>query len=337
MRLLRFSTLGLVALMGLTAAPVAHAQGTTATAQPVVPLTEALTGQAGSDYSSARILFGDGDYQGALQKLGSAYQLSKDPRLLWNMAACEKNLRHYGQSLTYVEQYLRDGGNLVSADDRATADAFVATLRDFVTELEVTVNQPGATIFVDDQPMGTSPLPAPLKVDMGKRTLRVHKDGFTDFVWSTELQGGRSVGITAQLAEARHEGKLRVVAGARDAIQVDGKVVGTGLWEGVLPSGPHSVHVTDTGKLPYHTDVVVKDNDSSTVHVTLQAERSSVAMGGGGGSYRPYESSGVPAWVWIAGGVVVVGAGAGAYFLTRPNEDKGFQSPRDGSWGAIEL
>src|SRR5882724_2714841 len=59
------------------------------------PLSESLTGGAKSDYEAARLLYGDGDHAGALVKFQSAFDQSKEPRLLWNMAACEKNLRHY--------------------------------------------------------------------------------------------------------------------------------------------------------------------------------------------------------------------------------------------------
>jgi len=215
---------------------------------------------ARAEYAAARILYDDGDFQGALTKLKSAFETSKDPRLLWNMAACEKNLRHYALSLGLVERYVGEGGALVSSEDRAAAEAFVETIRGFVADLTIDVNEPGAEITIDGQAVGTAPLPGPVKVDMGVHEIRVKKIGYVDFALSQDLPGGRAVGITATLVQERHEGKLRVVAGPQDAIQVDGKTVGTGLWEGVMPSGTHTVYVSAKGKLPYRTDVVVKDN-----------------------------------------------------------------------------
>jgi hypothetical protein len=325
-----------VVLLTLSLAPAALAQATSPAAEAApaaapsasAPLSESLTGMARADYAAARILYEDGDYQGALQKLKNAFDASKDARLLWNMAACEKNLRHYALALGLVERYVSDGGALVSESDRAEAAAFVDTIRGFVTDLTVTVNEPGASISIDEQAVGTSPLPGPLKVDMGVHKVRVQKAGFVDFVLSQDLPGGRTFGITAQLVVDRHEGRLRIVAGPSDAIQIDGKVVGTGLWEGTMPSGTHTVYVVAKGKRPYQTDVVVKDNDVNAVHVTLQNESTSTVV---------VQKEGVPAWMWITGGVLAAGAGVGAYFLLKPDEGREYSAPREGTWGAIEL
>jgi TolA-binding protein len=58
------------------------------------PLASSLRGQAATDYQAARILFDDGDYAGASLKFQHAFEESGDARLLWNIAVCEKNLRH---------------------------------------------------------------------------------------------------------------------------------------------------------------------------------------------------------------------------------------------------
>lgn len=333
MRFRAYLTISVVILSNLSLTAVAFSkpqkEATPKAAAPsILPLAESLKGTAREDYDSAKVLYGDGDFQGALQKLKSAYQTSSDPRLLWNMAACEKNLRHYGQSLAYVERYLADGKALVSADDLAEAEAFIKTIREFVTELSITVNEPGAAITIDDQPVGTSPLAEPLKVEMGRHRIRIHKDGFEDFEWNQELGGGRdAVSITAQLSPQKHEGKLRIMAGTSDAIQIDGKVVGAGVWEGILPSGSHAVNVTGKGKVPETTDVLVRDGETNTLRIALENEKTNVTADGGG----------LPSWVWIAGGVVVAGMGVGGYFLFKPGDSPGYRPTQQGTWGAISL
>src|ERR1700733_6393409 len=56
---------------------------------PPKPLSATLTGQAKADYDGGVLLYQDGDHATALQKFQHAYDVSKDPRLLWNVAACE--------------------------------------------------------------------------------------------------------------------------------------------------------------------------------------------------------------------------------------------------------
>lgn len=58
-------------------------------------LADTLTGDAKAEYEAGKLLYQDGDFKNALAKFQKAQELSKDARLSWNIAACEKNLRHY--------------------------------------------------------------------------------------------------------------------------------------------------------------------------------------------------------------------------------------------------
>jgi hypothetical protein len=317
----------LASAQGAPAPPPAPPAATEAAAAPAAappPLADSLTGMAKAEYAAARILYDDGDFAGALEKLRSAYQLSKDPRLLWNMAACHKNLRHYAEVVRLVERYLAEGQAYVTDSDRSDATSLLDTVKGFISRVEVTSNEPTATVYVDEASAGITPLSGPLAVDMGTHEFRVSKPGFVDFKASVELPGGQPYRIKADLVLERHEGKLRIVAEPKDVLQVDGKAVGTGLWEGTLPSGTHSVFVTGTGKIAHTTEVVISDDIVSSLHISLED--------------RPLQidKSGVPAWVWIAGGALIAGGGIGTYFLLKPH-DAGYESPNVGNWGAVSL
>ncbi len=163
-------------------------------------------------------------------------------------------------------------------------------MRAFVTDLTVDVDQPDATVLVDDKPIGKSPLPKPVQVDMGPRRIRVTKAGFLDFNSSPELPGGQAFHVAATLIIEKHEGRLRILAEPSDVIQVDRSMSKVGLWEGTLPSGTHSVYVSAKGKRPHQTDVIVQDNDLTNLHITLEDETKPALV----------EKSGIPTWVWIA-------------------------------------
>ena len=72
------------------------------------PLGESLSGEAKTDYESAKVLYDDGDFVGAGSKFQQAYDRSKDARLLWNVAVCEKAQRHYVRVRALVRR--RDAG-----------------------------------------------------------------------------------------------------------------------------------------------------------------------------------------------------------------------------------
>jgi tetratricopeptide (TPR) repeat protein len=334
-----FSSLCAVLLATSLACPNAFAQGADAPAKPaaaktkskkekkkkkdepaenaVVPLSDALTGDAKDAYESGKLLYNDGDYQNARLKFERAYELSQDPRLLWNMAAAEKQQRRYDKVLGLIEKYLSEGGDKLSEQDRADARALVDTVRALVAEVTLTVNEPGAEVDVDGEKVGESPLPAPLIVPQGARAFRVSKDGFVPFSSTQSVSGGAKFALAITLKPEVHEGRLRVVAGLGEAIRIDGKEVGKGQWQGTLSSGAHALTVTARGKQTYQTDVVVSDNQLRTERVVLHAEPRPVAP------VPVQEQEGTNAWPWVAGGAAAaIGLGVLAYFLFKPADDQ---------------
>ena len=309
------------------ATPPASAASDTTPPDPNVPLGESLRGMARADYAAARILYDDGDYSGALTKLESAYEASKDPRLLWNMAACEKALRHYARVIDMLEQYLVEGKSFIGDEERAATRELVGTVQEFVNELRLDVQPAGADVFIDGVKIATAPLTRPLRLDMGRRQLRVEKAGFVTQESDLELSGGKSAELKVVLVAEVHQGTLRIVADPSAVISVDGHVVGTATWSGQLPSGAHTVHVTADGKQTYQTEVAVKDNDTASLHVNLQDQPRNVLL--------RQESSSNAVW-WVVGGVALAaGAGVGAYFLMRPDSDP--TRPDYGTLGGTDL
>ncbi len=269
------------------------------------PLGEALSGESKADYESGKVLFGDGDHANALVKFKSAYDKSKEPRLLWNMAACEKNLRHYSKALKLVRQYLAEGGDKLTEQDRKEGDELIKVMEPLTAKLRVNVNETGAEISLDEERVGTSPL-EPTVVDIGTRRIRVQKAEFEEFVRDVPVGGAAEVAVDVNLVKIVHEGRLTVSAPQGSTIYVDGKVVGSGTWNGVLPSGGHTLRVTQEKMRPFQTEVYIQDKETRSVPVSLD----------------PEPSKGMPAWAWVAGGVVAAGAlGVGGYFLFR-GEDK---------------
>ncbi|MET0391031.1 MAG: PEGA domain-containing protein [Polyangiales bacterium] len=268
-----------------------------------VPLSEILTGEAKTEYEAARILFGDNDYAGALVKFEQAFEHSSEPRLLWNMAVCEKNLRHYVQVLKLLDRYRREAH--LTESQRGEAAQVVQTVQSLISEVRLTVDQDGAQVFVDDVPQGVTPLQDPLLVDLGSRKIRVSKDGFHDWEAVRDFSGHSIVVLTATMQAKPREAHLTIFADDDSDIHLDGTLVATGHFQGVLQAGEHTVYITAAGKQPFVRELVVKVGESRTLHVTLQAE-----------------SSGVPPLVWVGASVLAAaGLGIGGYFLFRsPSE-----------------
>jgi hypothetical protein len=265
------------------------------------------------------LLFEDGDAAGAIAKFRRAHELSKDPRLLWNMAVCEKELRRYASAARLVGQYLAEGKS-ISAESRANAEQTREALRGFYSELTLEGVGPGARVSVDGVSMGTTPFQGPMPIDLGRRRVRVELAGYEPFERQLDVPGATPITLKVQLVKQLSSSKLSVAsAGARDVISIDGKVVGNGRWEGSLAKGVHVIRVTAPGKKAYETHLELAPGSSRSLQVALEDER-----------------KGLPLWVWVAGGAVAAaGAGVGGYFLFKP-DDPGRETPR-GKLGTVIL
>ena len=276
------------------------------------PLSQSLTGDARAEYESAKLLFEDGDPAGALTKFKRAYEISKDARLLWNVAVCEKELRHYARAAELVSRYLSEGGSLISAEQRRNATDTQRALLAFYSTVKLSGAPEGATVLVDGTAVGQAPLAAPLVLDLGLRRLRVELPGYEPFETSIDVPGIIQLDVPVVLnrtaVAAVVPPRLSVTSsGERDIVTIDAKVVGSQHWEGPLSVGEHTVRVTAAHKKSYEVHLQLPAGSSRSLQVSLEDEDRSSTL-----------------WYWVAGGATVAaGAIVGGYFLFRPKDEPG--------------
>jgi PEGA domain len=270
------------------------------------PLIEALSGAAREAYEAAIVLLNNKDCAHAIAKYRQAYELSRDPRLLFDIAVCDRDLRAYAQMQGLLLRYEREADAALSPEEKADVAAALAAIHDLVGTVHLTVSEPDAEVTVDAEAVGTTPLAAPLVVDLGKHTLSVKKDGFEPVERTIEIAGGNDTSMAIALVRRPHPAWLRVEVDPGATVMIDRKELARGSFDGQLMPGVHEIQVTESGKKTYESRVSLSDGETRTLQVTLEAE--------GHGAL----------WPWIAGAVVVlVGAGVGGYFLLRPQETPG--------------
>jgi hypothetical protein len=275
----------ILAALALTHAPAASAAPTPAAARkaPPKPLAQTLTGPAKADYDSGKLLYADGDFAGALIKFEHALDLSKDPRLLWNIATCQKAQRHYSRVIALLRRYKTEGAALLTPGDVTDATELIAALEPFTAKLTVKVSEEGADVTVDGESVGASPLAAPVVIDIGERHVRVTKEGFLPFEKAIPI-GGAEATVDVKLDKFVHEGRLTVNAPPSATVFLDDKPIGTGKIELSVPSGGHQIRITAPGMRPYQSEVLIQDKEGRTLDVTLETlelPRLRVAVGCG--------------------------------------------------------
>lgn len=236
-----------------------------------LPLGQSLPPDAKRDYDAGRLLFDDGDYATALLMYRSAYEATHDARLLWDVAVCQKNLRHYAKALATLGRYVSEGGDVLGAQDKRDAADLSRALRPLTVPETMHVSEPGAEITVDGETVGTSPLAAPVVLDIGTRHVRVSKEGFRTWEQELTVGGSASTALDVRLDRAMGHVDVHVPAGAE--VAVDEHEAGRGPRVPLdLPAGVHALRVTAPEMRPLVTDVVVEDGKSRTLDLTLEPE-----------------------------------------------------------------
>ncbi|MBI5545388.1 MAG: PEGA domain-containing protein [Deltaproteobacteria bacterium] len=173
--------------------------------KPSRPLGQALAGEARDLYEVGRVLFTSRDYLTSVTKFERAYELSRDPRLLWNMASCRAKLKQYARALTLLDQYVSTAGALLTEAEQAEAARSRAGLAARVATVEVVSQPEGVQVFVDDSLAGTTPLERPLFMDAGARKVRFERPGFRPQSCVEHLSGGSASSWRITLERIRVE------------------------------------------------------------------------------------------------------------------------------------
>jgi PEGA domain-containing protein len=298
----------LVAIVGVhgVGARIAAGQPSDAGSPPRPALSESLSGGAKEAYEAATVLVNNKDCAHAIAKYRQAYDLSKDPRLLFDIALCHRDLRAYAQMQGLLQRYKEEAAAEMSAEQRADVEAALKATHDLVGTVDVTVSEADADVTVDAEPVGRTPLAAPIVVDLGKHTVAVNKEGFEPASQTIEIPGGNETSLSFTLVRQAHLAALRIATDPEATVVIDKRELGRGGFDGALPPGAHEVQVTAPGKKDYEARIVLGDGEARTFHVTLEGERHTAL------------------WPWIAGGAAVLaGAGIGGYFLLRPHDTRG--------------
>lgn len=146
--------------------------------------------------------YSEGNYDAALAELQRSYELSPTYKLLYNLAQVQMERHDYAAALGAFTDYLRLGGTAIAAERVSAVEQDLKRLKQRTAELNVDVDIPDAQIFVNAAPVGKSPLPGPIRVNVGSIAVRVEKAGYAPFERSSECGWERSAAHRRHVAAA---------------------------------------------------------------------------------------------------------------------------------------
>ncbi|MDF2696093.1 MAG: TonB-dependent receptor [Labilithrix sp.] len=175
-------------------------------------------------------LFKEADFRAALVEFRRAYDKSKNPKILYNIAKTEFQLTDYVAAIATYERYLTEATSVIDKARRAEVEEELPRLRARVATATITTSVPGATVTIDDEVVGTSPLASPVLLNPGGHRIVVRKEGFVESSRRIEVAGGDFPAVDLRLTEQPAVRKSSDTApessGAGSTLRTTGIIVG---------------------------------------------------------------------------------------------------------------
>jgi tetratricopeptide (TPR) repeat protein len=170
-----------------------------ASAQPAAPSDNAKQ-QASVHFRRGVELFQEEAYRASLAEFQRAYDIAPDYRLLYNIGQAKLEVHDYLGAAESYERYLSAGYADIAAERRAEVEQALSALRERVAKVQIVVNRDAAEVFIDDVKVGSSPISAAVRVNVGgHRVMARTAYGSTD-TEVIDVAGGDNVKVTLELA-----------------------------------------------------------------------------------------------------------------------------------------
>jgi len=144
--------------------------------------------------------YAEGDLTAAMVELKRAYEIEPSFRLLYNLAQVAYEQRDYAAAERYFKDYLDQGKTQIEIERRIEVERELERLKGRVADIYLRTNVGGAQLFIDDHPIGTEPMEKPVRVSVGRRTMRAELPGRAPATRVVEVVGGEPQRIELSFA-----------------------------------------------------------------------------------------------------------------------------------------
>jgi hypothetical protein len=188
-------------LLALLAAGLPHGS---AQAQADTGAADDARKEASEHFRRGVELYQERAFRGALAEFERAYQIAPDYRLRYNIAQTRLELQDYLGATQGYELYLKEGGAEIPSERREEVELALSAMRERVGRVSIRVNRDGAEVFIDDVPIGKTPLAPMLPINVGQHRVLVRGEDGAEVARVVQIAGGdvAEVDLTLRAPEA---------------------------------------------------------------------------------------------------------------------------------------
>lgn len=214
-----------------------------------------------------------GDWKAALEAFQKAHQANPSGPTAVRVAGALYELGKLVEAQQAYRQALDDHGSSLFGADKTKAQERLDELAEKIGTLEIRVSEADAQVRIDDEVVGTSPLPT-RKIAAGEHTVKVTKPGFSPASQTVKVAAGdEATTIEVQLQAVATMGKVAVsVSGGESMVVViDGNEVGPAPYTGDLEPGEHDIAARSASQEAPAQKVTVKEGETTSVELVAGA------------------------------------------------------------------
>jgi tetratricopeptide (TPR) repeat protein len=138
------------------------------------------------------------EYEKALAKYEQAFDLFPSPKIYYPIAQAEEKLGRWLEAIRHYRQLIEETEDL-SDEVRSAAITRIDEVMQHVVMLVLIIEPDGATITIDGEVVGQSPVNEPYILPPGEHTIAVTAEGYTPFEATEELVAGEQAQRTIEL------------------------------------------------------------------------------------------------------------------------------------------
>jgi hypothetical protein len=237
-------------------------------------IREELDASAKRSWDTAVELYGISDFEGARAEFQRIYDATKNTRVLYNVAVCEKDLKRYKAAADTLHRALEKKKDLPK-DDVTAMETALKTIEPFITKVEIVANEAGATIYVDDVLLGTTPFAEHPSVDAGSHVVKIVKAGFLDESRKVTFTtaGANKLTFDLQPTVQRTFVTINIVGAPNASVYIDDKEAGPAPFSGEVEAGRHVIEGRATEFVPTKQSVTLVYKQPATFVLSLAPMR----------------------------------------------------------------
>ena len=194
----------------------------------------------------------EGQFDAAMSEFNAAWELTHNPRLLYNLAVTHEARGDAASALATLERFAREAPPRAVEAQRADLESARARLRERVATVVLALDVPGVEMRIDGALITPEAAREGVLVNLGRRRITVTAPGWHPYERVVDLASGAREVIRDGMT--RVTSTVMVESDVPDAeVLIDGSHVATTPMEApaTVPEGTHTVEVRRAGYTPF--------------------------------------------------------------------------------------